>query len=246
MSAHANTHSQSNSQVAVLTGATGGIGRAIATTLSAAGWQLVLHGRSQEKLRALAAQCPSAVTMAADIADPAVPAQLLSTALQHFGRCDLCINNAGILETGPIPTIDIDRVCHMVRINVEAAFRVAYTFVRHFTEQDSGHLVNISSVLGTKVRPTAGAYAGTKHAIEALSEALRMELARTNVRVSCIEPGLVRTGLHDRWPVHPSQSMGIPTPLTPQDVARALLFLLDQPAHVRIPKLMILPRDHEI
>ncbi len=82
---------------------------------------------------------------------------------------------------GPIESIDIERVCAMVRVNVEAAFRVAYTFLRHFRQQGSGHLINISSVMGTKVRPTAGAYAGTKHAIEALSEALRMEVAGSGV-----------------------------------------------------------------
>lgn len=81
------------------------------------------------------------------------------------------MNNAGTLEIGPIDTIDIDKVCTMVRVNVEAAYRVAYTFVRHFARQGHGHLLNMSSVPGTKLRPTAGAYAGTEHAVEALSEA---------------------------------------------------------------------------
>ncbi|HYP69677.1 MAG TPA: SDR family NAD(P)-dependent oxidoreductase, partial [Variovorax sp.] len=97
-----------------------------------------------------------------------------------------------------------------------------------------------------KVRATAGAYAGTKFAIEALSEALRMELSHSNVLISSIQPGLVMSGLHDRWEVHPSQAMGIPDPLQPEDVARMVLFVLEQPAHVRVPQLMVLPRDHEI
>jgi NADP-dependent 3-hydroxy acid dehydrogenase YdfG len=171
---------------------------------------------------------------------------LLDTALEAHGRVDVVLNNAGILEIGPVEKIDLERVCRMVRVNVEAAFRTAYTTLRHFREQGHGHLVNISSVLGTKVRPTAGAYAGTKYAIEALSEALRMELAGTDIQVSCIEPGLVRTELHDHWPVHPTKSLNCPHPLTPGDIARCVRFVLEQPPHVRIPRMMVLPGEHQI
>jgi short-subunit dehydrogenase len=117
--------------------------------------------------------------MPGDIVDPQAPQQLLARALDLHGRCDIVVNNACVIEVGTIPSIDVDRVCAMVRVNVEAIYRVAYLFARHFLDQGRGALVNMSSVLGTKVRPTAGAYAGTKHAIEALCEALRMELAGT-------------------------------------------------------------------
>ena len=96
------------------------------------------------------------------------------------------------------------------------------------------------------MRPTAGAYSGTKYAIEALSEALRMELAGTPIHVICIEPGLVFTGLHDSWATHPSQSMNIPHALKPEDVAAVIRFALTQPPHVRIPRLMVLPHEHQI
>lgn len=170
----------------------------------------------------------------------------MSAALERFGRCDVCVNNGGILETGTIENIDVDRVCAMVRINVEAAFRLAYVFLRHCVKQGRGHLINTSSVLGRKVRPTAGAYAGTKWAIEALSEALRMELSKTDIQVSAIEPGLVKTHLHDRWETPPAELMGIGEPLRPEEVARVVRFILEQPAHVRIPQMMILPKGHEI
>jgi NADP-dependent 3-hydroxy acid dehydrogenase YdfG len=234
-------------RVAVITGATGGIGSAIASSLAHAGWNLVLTARSVESLGTLRnTVCPEAVFVAGDVTDAQLPGKLLSTALEQFGRCDVCFNNAGFIEVGTVEAVDIDRICAMVRVNVEAAYRMAYVFARHFVQQGSGHLINVSSVLGKKTRPTAGAYAGTKYAIEALSEALRMELSRTNVQVSCIQPGLVRTKLHDRWEVHPSELMGIEQPLSPDDVARMVMFILDQPPHVRIPQLMILPKDHEI
>jgi NADP-dependent 3-hydroxy acid dehydrogenase YdfG len=118
--------------------------------------------------------------------------------------------------------------------------------LKRFKEQGSGHIINISSVLGTKVRPTAGAYAATKFALEALSEALRMELTGTNIQVSCIEPGLVMTELHNSWEIHPKDSMNIHEPLEVSNIVDAVLYIINQPAHVRIPKLMILPKDHNI
>ncbi|HUZ04531.1 MAG TPA: SDR family oxidoreductase [Acidobacteriaceae bacterium] len=234
-------------KVVVITGATGGIGAEVARALSTAGYRLVINARSAEKLSALAAQLKTPVVcIPGDLRDSALPASLLSSAMDRFGRCDVCFNNGGVLEVGPIKTINIDQVCDMVRINVEAAFRIAYVFARHFVLQGSGHLIHTSSVLGKKVRPTAGAYAGTKFAMEALAEAMRMELSKTDVQVSCIQPGLVRTGLHDRWETHPTELMGIPEPLTPADIARMVVFILSQPPHVRIPQMMMLPKGHEI
>ena len=231
--------------VAVVTGASSGIGLAIAKELRALGFRLVLTARSAQRLSPLCSEL-GAEGLVADITDATVPQRLLATALERFGRCDVVINNAGAIEVGPIGSIDIDEVCSMVRVNVEAAFRVAYTFIRHFAQQGHGHLINVSSVMGTKVRPTAGAYSGTKYAIEALSEALRMEVAGTGVAVTCVEPGIVMTELHRDWPVHPTVGMNVPNPLLPEDVARCVSYVLSQPAHVRIPRLMILPGEHQI
>jgi len=110
----------------------------------------------------------------------------------------------------------------------------------------AGHLVNTSSILGTKTRPTVGAYAGTKYAIEALSESLRMELAGSDVKVSCVEPGVVMTELHADWAEHPTKMFGIKAPLVPEDIARCVRFILEQPGHVRIPRMMVLPGEHAI
>lgn len=232
-------------KVAVITGASSGIGLAVAEELHALGMRLVLNAR-REELLADAGRELMAATVPGDITSPSMPGELLEMALRTHGRCDVVLNNAGIIETGPIATIDIEKICAMVRVNVEAAFRVAYTFVRHFLKQGHGHLLNTSSVLGTKVRLTAGAYSGTKYAIEALSEALRMELAGTAVAVTCIEPGLALTDLHRDLPEHPGKTMGIDRPLLPQDVARCVRFALTQPEHVRIPRIMVIPGEHQI
>jgi NADP-dependent 3-hydroxy acid dehydrogenase YdfG len=131
----------------------------------------------------------------------------------------------------------------MVRVNVEGAFRMGYTFLKHFVKQGQGHLFNTSSILGRKVRPTVGAYAATKFAIEAFSEALRMELSKSEVRISSIEPGLVRTGYQDRWEVPPAMLMGMEEPLEPEEIAKMVLVILEEPAHLRIPQHVILPRE---
>ncbi len=187
-------------RVAVITGATGGVGAAVARTLSRAGYSLVLTAPSMEKLSALAAQLKGPCTVIeGNLSDESLPETLLYAALDRFGRCDICFNNGALFEAGIIETVDIERLSSMVRVNVEGSFRVAYVFVKHFVSEGSGHLVNVSSAVGSSVRPTP--YAATQRAIEALSDALASELDDSEVLVSCIQPGLVKTGLHHRWEI---------------------------------------------
>lgn len=233
-------------KVAIITGASSGIGRAVARNLNEVGVKFILTGRREDHLRELKNDLAHATILAGDISQNGMPQNLLAAALDTFGRCDIVFNNAGIIKAGSIDDIDIDDMCYMVRVNVEAAFRMAYVAVKHFKSTGSGYLLNTSSVLGTKVRPTAGAYAGTKFAIEALTEALRLELAKTNIGVSCVEPGLVQTDLHREWPVPPAQSLNIPRPLQPEDIARVVRFILQQPDHVRLPRILAVPSDQEL
>ena len=230
-------------KVAVVTGATSGIGWAVAEDLRRAGMRLVVTGRREERLRALSEALGGTAYVAGDIIEPALAGTLIETAVAHFGRCDVMVNNAGMIEVGEVAAIDIERVCAMVRLNTESAFRVIYTACKHFLAHGGGQVVNTSSVLATRVRDPFGASAGTKSAIEALSEALRLELAGTGVGVSCVQPGLAMSELYDDWPIHPSKSRGIEEPLQPEDIARCVRFILEQPAHVRIPRLMVLPAE---
>lgn len=234
---------QLKDQVAIVTGASSGIGKAIVNELAQAGMKVLATARRAERLAALEATHPNIKGLAGDIADPAMPAKLLQTALDQFGRCDVVVNNAGVMYTGSIEDADIEAFCQMIRINVEGATRMAYTALKHFKSLGNGHLVNISSILGTKVRPTTGVYAGTKYSIEALSEALRMEVSGTDIKVSVIEPGLVDTELQDHFEVHPKKLLGIKAALAPEDISRCLKFVLEQPPHVRIPVMMVLPGE---
>lgn len=234
-------------QAAIVTGASSGIGAGVAEELSRAGMKLVLSGRRVARLESLAAQLGGdCAILPGDLTGATLPMQLVNMSLERFGRCDVVFNGAGVMHGAAIEDANIDQMCDMVRINVEAATRMAYTAVKHFKRVGRGTLINVSSILGTKVRPNAGVYASTKHAVEALSEALRMELAKTSIRVSVIQPGLVTTELQDHFKVHPRDSLGITEPLVPSDVARCVRFILEQPSHVRIPILMILPGEQSM
>jgi NADP-dependent 3-hydroxy acid dehydrogenase YdfG len=230
-------------KAALITGGTSGIGLAVAERLAERGVGLVLHGRRREILEEHGRRLPNCAVMAGDIAEADAPGRVIDLTLERHGRLDIVFNNAGLIHAGSIEDIDIDKMCAMVRVNVEAAFRMAYTALKHFRTAGSGHLVNTSSVLGVKVRATAGAYAGTKHAVEALTQALRMEVAGSAIRVTSIEPGLVETDLHREMAVRPSVAYKIPEPLAPDDIARAVLFALEQPAHVAVPVIMVLPQS---
>jgi NADP-dependent 3-hydroxy acid dehydrogenase YdfG len=230
-------------RVAIVTGASSGIGTAVAKELDLAGMKLVLTARREQRLQRICSELREAVWVAGDIADEGLPQHLLDTALAQFDQCDVLVNNAGLITTGTIEEIDLNRVTDMVRVNVEAAIRMAYLALRQFKAQGEGHLVNISSILGVKTRPTAGAYSGTKYAMESFSHALRLELAGTGIGVSSIGPGLVMTELHNHMPVHPSESFNIQKPLQPEDIARNVRYVLEQPEHVRIASMMILPED---
>ncbi|MBK8805900.1 MAG: SDR family oxidoreductase [Bacteroidales bacterium] len=229
----------------IITGATSGIGKSAAFLFAEKGFNVIVTGRNAQLLESLYAET-SILYIACDINDPNLPKSLIDLALSNFGTCDILVNNAGMLETGSVEAINTERICEMVRVNVEAAFRFIYTFVKYFKQIDNGHIVNISSVLGLKTREHSAAYAGTKHAIEAVSEGLRMELYNTNVQLTCIEPGLVKTEMHRMLEVHPTETLNIPNPLQPLDIAKAILYVVSQEAHVRIPKYLILPKNHRI
>jgi NADP-dependent 3-hydroxy acid dehydrogenase YdfG len=231
-------------KVAVITGASSGIGEGTANELARAGMKLVLTARRKEMLDKLAAQLDTeTVVVAGDIADEALPQKLIDTAVEKLGSCDVVLNNAGIMIVGSAEDIDLEAVTRMVRVNVEAVYRLGILAMRHMVKQGGGYLINTSSILGTKVRQTTGAYAGTKFAVEALTEDLRMQAYGTGVRVCALEPGLVETHLQDHFEVHPRDMLNIKNMVKPADIARTIRFMLEQPDHVAIPRILVMPAD---
>ncbi len=228
-------------KVAVITGASSGIGEAIARELAAAGLRLVLTARREDRLEALSGSLAvDCATLVADAADPATPQRLLELARDRFGRVDVLVNNAGTLTIGPLETIDLDELSHMTRVNFDAVVRASYLFARAFKVQGSGAIINVSSIGAYLTLPTAGVYQGLKHAVEVFSQALRVELAGSGVRVGTIAPGTTRTEIFDPIKARGERAWDEMTPpIDAADVAAAVRFMLEQPARVNIARLLV-------
>ncbi len=230
-------------KVAVVTGASSGIGNAICKALLNEDYYVVANGRT---INSVFKETDHLILNNSDMLEQQTSGFLLNDALNKWGKCDVVCINAGIIESNTIDNINIDAMCEMVRLKVEMSFRLIYTFLKYFKKVEKGHIVITSSVMGTKTRENSGAYAGCNHALEALAESLRMELCDTNIKITCIEPGLVETGLHRNWDIKPKELLGISTALQPTDIAEAVMEILNKPDHIRIPRYMILPKGHKI
>lgn len=235
-----------NNKVALITGASSGIGKAIAQELDLAGMNLILTARSQDKLEQLAASLKNAKVLAGEITDSKMPYSLLEFALESYEQLDVVVNNAGMMTIGAIEEVDIDTIAQMARLNVEAVYRMAYTALKHFKQVGSGFLINTSSIAGLKTAPTYGAYNGTKHAVEAFTDALRMELAGTGIKVASVAPGTVDTGLYDNWTQENKDYISSGGVLQPEDIARSIRFILEQPDHVLIPRMLVVPTNQPV
>jgi NADP-dependent 3-hydroxy acid dehydrogenase YdfG len=227
----------------VLTGASAGIGAATAKVLSRAGCNLVLTSRRLEKLEALAAELANpAAVLAGDIADPGLPEQLLALAQARFGRADAVVNNAAVMAVGTIDTIDLEAVSYMIRVNFEAVVRSSYVFARAFKAQGSGAIVNVSSIGAYLISRRSGVYGGLKHALEAFTSSLRIELAGTGVKVGTVAPGSTESEMFERLMAGAPPGTG-PEPLQPEDVAEAIRFMLEQPDRANVARLAIFPQS---
>ena len=220
----------------VITGASSGIGAATALELSQAGARLVLTARRTDRLAELAASLPGqSALLTADIGDPATPQALLDLALERFGRVDALINNAGFMVVGRVGKIDMEAVSQLIRVNYEAVVRATYLFAPVFKEQGAGHIINVSSIGAHMMTPKMSVYSGLKRSVEVFTEALRVELAGTGVRLGCITPGSVATEVFDGiWPE--SWKDGA---IESADVAAAMRFMLEQPDRANIANLKL-------
>jgi short-subunit dehydrogenase len=186
-------------QVILITGASAGIGAALAELLATrfTGIRLILTARSQHKLEALATRCRQAgaevLVVVADLTQTEQVAALTQTALDHFGRIDVLVNNAGYGQMGPIELIPDSAVQQQFKVNLLAPIALIRTLIPVMRSQGAGRIINISSIAGRTAFPLGGLYSASKFALEGLSDALRMELAPFNISVSVIEPGPVRT-----------------------------------------------------
>jgi len=241
-------------KVAIVTGASSGIGEATAISLAAEGAKVVIAARRGERLEAVAKHITDnggqVLSVIADITDELQVKNLIQKAHAEFGRVDILVNNAGISFPGRIENADPSNWRKMIDINVLALMYTTHTVLPIFKAQKSGHIVNISSVAGRIAKAGMAAYNVTKWGVNAFSEALRQEVYQDNIRVTIIEPGLVETEIDQHiTDVVAKQEIAARrkaiTPLQSEDIAAAIIYAVSQPQHVNVNEILIRPTQQE-
>jgi NADP-dependent 3-hydroxy acid dehydrogenase YdfG len=239
--------------VALVTGASSGIGEATARALAERGTQVALVARRKERLDALAAELDGALAIEADVTDQAQAAAAVEQTVRELGRLDTLVNNAGVMLLGPMlgaPTEEWDR---MIRLNVQGLLYCANAALPHLLRAAESEprrvadLVNVSSVAGRRAVRNAGVYNATKFAVGALSESLRQEVTARHVRVSLVEPGAVATELRDH--LRPEVVDVMPAPafevLESEDIADAIAYIVTRPRRTAVNEILIRPTEQE-
>ncbi len=241
-------------KVAIITGASAGIGEATAITLAAEGAKVVIAARRSDRLEVLAKRIESsggqALPIVTDITDEIQANNLIHKANAALGRVDILVNNAGVALTGNIHGGNTSDWRRMFDVNVFGLLYATHAVLPIFKAQGGGHIVNISSVAGRIARAGVGIYNATKWGVNAISESLRQEVLQDNIRVTIIEPGLVETEInnHVTDPVakkNVEERIRAITPLQSEDIARAIAYAVTQPPHVNVNEILIRPTQQE-
>jgi NADP-dependent 3-hydroxy acid dehydrogenase YdfG len=242
-------------RVAVITGASSGIGEATAIAMAKEGYAVALAARRADRINELCDRISSdggkALAVPTDVADEKSAAALIETAKSELGSVDVLVNNAGVMLLGPILGADIEHWQRMVNVNVLGLLYCTHAALPIMQEQGSGHIVNVSSVAGRVARMGSGVYNATKWGVGAFSESLRQEALNYGVRVTIIEPGYVDTELqgHNEHPMvverMEKDKEQIGKVLEAGDIARAIVYAVQQPEHVSINEVLIRPTKQQ-
>jgi NADP-dependent 3-hydroxy acid dehydrogenase YdfG len=245
--------------VALITGASSGIGEATATELASLGAAVALVARRSDRLDALAKDIRSsggtALTIQADVTRREEAEAAVQRTVDELGRLDVLVNNAGVMLLGPIADAPVEEWERMVQVNVLGLLYCAKAALPHLLDaaadgpRRSADLVNVSSVAGRVARLGSGVYNATKHAVGAFSESLRQEVTGRHVRVSLVEPGAVATELvsHNRPEIQAGleKRLAEMERLESQDIADAIAYIVTRPRHVAVNELLIRPTEQQ-
>jgi NADP-dependent 3-hydroxy acid dehydrogenase YdfG len=246
-----------NDTVALVTGASSGIGAAAATALAGQGAAVALAARRKDRLETLAAsireQGGTALVLESDITDEQQAAKAVEQTVAELGRLDTLINNAGVMLLGPAADAPLEEWQRMVDLNVLGLLYCAHAAMPHLlnaASDDPRHvadMVNISSVAGRVARSGNGVYALTKFGVGALSESLRQELGPRYVRVSLVEPGATATELasHNRPEVLEGLRSQMGQRMEAEDIADAITYIVTRPRHVSVNEMLIRPTEQQ-
>ncbi|MBX4866984.1 SDR family oxidoreductase [Rhizobium bangladeshense] len=238
-------------KVALVTGASSGIGAATALKLAKAGAKLGLAARRLDRLSALQQQIADhggqAVALEMDVVDQASVTAGAEKLAEAFGSIDILFNNAGLMPISDLEALKTDEWHRMVDVNIKGLLNTTAAVLPMMIRQKGGHIVNTSSIAGRKVFPGLAVYCATKHAVTAISEGMRLELSKKhNIRVTCIQPGAVESELFEH--ISDGNYRGQMEALKEQmeflkadDIAETVLFALQAPARMDIAELFVMP-----
>lgn len=242
-----------NNKVIIITGASSGIGEATAIRLSKEGHSLVLAARREDKLLTLKDNLISnnenIMIHKTDVTKRNDVINLVKASIDKFGRIDVLINNAGIMPLSYIEEGRVDDWDRMIDVNLKGLLYGINEVVPIMKEQKSGHIINISSVAGRRVFPTAAVYCATKFGVNAITEGLRQELsAKYNIKVTAIEPGATKTELQSHIPNEEiknnfTKRMESVTFLEASDIAESIHFVISQPVRMNVTEILIHPTE---
>ncbi len=241
-------------QVAVVTGASSGIGYATALAIAKAGAKVVAGARRKDRLEQLQKEIEKiggeCITVACDVTKRSDCENLIDAAIKKWNRVDILINNAGLMPLSFVKNLKIDEWEKMVDVNIKGVLYCTAAVIPHLLTQKSGHIVNISSIAGRVVFPAGSVYCATKYAVRAFSEGLRQELStRNNIRVTTIEPGVVATELTDTITDKSLEafvkSVKDMQALKAEDIANSILFAVESPPHMNVNEITIRPTTQE-
>lgn len=246
-------HDRTSSKVALITGASSGIGEATARKLAANGFAVGLAARRGDRLEKIREEIGSAggraIAIAMDVTDEASVKNGVERLVGELGRVDVLVNNAGLMPVSEIDSLKTSEWHRMVDVNIKGVLNATAAVLPYMTRQSSGHIINMSSIAGRKVFKGFSVYCATKFAVAALSEGLRLELApKHHIRVTCIQPGAVKSELfeHISDQGYAEQMRGLEKELRfleAEDIANTILFAVQAPAYVNVAELFVLPTD---
>jgi NADP-dependent 3-hydroxy acid dehydrogenase YdfG len=230
----------STDSVAVVTGASSGIGEATARKLAAVGYRVVLAARREDRLESLAADIEGdggeALVVPTDVSDEGDAEALVDDTVEEFGGLDVLVNNAGLARGAPVAEADLDDLKANVRVNLEGVMNVTHAALPVLLEDDGGDVVTVSSLSARFPQEGGSGYTASKFGVNGFCRSLRKELSEDPVRVTILMPGPVKTELND-WKHWEGRAMD------PSDVAETVEFVVSRPDHVEIPSLSVNTTD---
>ncbi|MEN4979914.1 SDR family oxidoreductase [Erwinia billingiae] len=238
--------SELNNKIVAITGASSGIGEATARLLAAKGARVLLGARRTDRLATVVAEIRSAGGEAhftsLDVTNLSEMERFIAEAQQHFGGLDVLINNAGVMPLSPLSARKVDEWDRMIDVNIRGVLYGIAAAQPLMEQQQHGHIINISSIGGLSVSPTAAVYCATKFAVRALSDGLRQETDK--LRVTVISPGVVTSELADSISddsAREAMKAFRRVALEPDAIARAVVYAIEQPADVDVSEIVVRP-----